>query len=268
MSWSAPRPLAVARQFLASYYALMLEYRAEIFLWVIANVLPFILMGIWVQAAATSGRGLSAEYFMRYFLAIFIIRQFTIVWVIWEFEMLVVEGKLSALLLRPIDPVWSFIAMHAGEQLTRIPFWASIVAGFLLLNPHVAWLPSAADLGLAIAATMLAFVLRFAMQYTFALLSFWIERASALERISFLPYLFLSGMVAPLETFPPWIREIALLTPFPYLLYFPAKLLIGVPAEVTLGRAFLTIGVWCIVLIVANRVLWRAGLRQYSGMGA
>ena len=72
-----------------------------------------------------------------------------------------------------------------------------------------------------------AFLVRFLLHWTFAMLSFWNERASAFERLLIVPYLFLSGLVAPLETFPEALRSIVFLTPYPYLLYFPAKILSG-----------------------------------------
>ncbi|XWK88480.1 MAG: ABC-2 family transporter protein [Phormidium sp.] len=96
--------------------------------------------------------------------------------------------------------------------------------------------------------------------------SFWIERATALEQIWFLFFLFLSGIVAPLEVFPPQLREFVLWTPFPYILYFPAALLVGLPVNV--GRGFLAMLGWCVIFFVLNRWLWRRGLKRYSGMGA
>ncbi|HEY9661491.1 MAG TPA: multidrug ABC transporter permease, partial [Allocoleopsis sp.] len=104
---------------LSVYYAYMLEYRAELFFWVLSSSLPFILMGVWVEAAQTGQFGLSALDFIRYFLAVFIVRQFTIVWVIWEFEREVVEGKLSFRLLQPIDPIWHHFFSHVAERIAR-----------------------------------------------------------------------------------------------------------------------------------------------------
>ena len=73
-------------------------------------------------------------------------------------------------------------------------------------------------------------------------------------------------MIAPLKVFPEPIRAIALLTPFPYLIDFPASILIGLP--VNLNRGFLSIIGWFFFFLGLNRLLWRAGLRKYSGMGA
>jgi ABC-2 type transport system permease protein len=115
-------------------------------------------------------------------------------------------------------------------------------------------------------AIVLGFILRFIIQYTFALFAFWTERASAIEQFWFLFYLFLSGYLAPLEVFPPLLRDIVLWTPFPYLIHFPSALLLGLPVNITQG--FLAILGWTAIFWVCNRWLWRQGLKQYSGMGA
>jgi len=255
----------VGRQYLATQYANMAEYRSEIILWLFAMVLPFILMGPWMTAAATGRLAMTPEQMARYFLAVFIVRQFTVVWVIWDFEFQIVEGRLSGQLLKPIDPVWNYVCMHLAEQMTRLPFWIVLVTVFLLCNPGARWTPGWSCL-LAVPAIALTFTLRFALQYTFAMLAFWMERAAAIEQLSFLPYMFLSGLVAPLAVFPPGLRHLAEMTPFPYLVDFPAQLIIG--GHVDAGRGFVTMGAWIVALLLLNRLMWHRGLRQYSGMGA
>ena len=251
---------------LSVYYAYMIEYRAELILWVLAGSLPIILMGVWIQAAQGGKFGLTPVDFARYFLAVFLVRQFTVVWVIWEFEREVVEGKLSPRLLQPLDPVWHHISSHLSERVARMPFALFLVILFFLLYPQAFWLPSLGNLLLFAVSVMLAFALRFVIQYTLAMFAFWTERASALENLFFLFYLFLSGIIAPLDVFPEPVKAIVLLTPFPYLIDFPASLLVGLPVDIT--RGFLSIIGWFLVFLGVNRLLWRKGLKQYSGMGA
>ncbi|MEO1068015.1 MAG: ABC-2 family transporter protein [Cyanobacteria bacterium J06638_6] len=260
------KALKVARVMLSVYYAYMVEYRAELVFWVLSGTFPLILMGLWVEAAQGDRFDLSPTELVQYFLAVFLVRQFTVVWVIWEFEREVVEGKLSPYLLQPIDPVWRHFFSHVSERFARLPFALLLVGLFLLLYPYAAWLPSLGNLLLGLLAVMLAFCLRFLMQYTFALAAFWTERASALEQFWFLLYTFLSGMVAPLALFPEAVRAVVLWTPFPYLIYFPASLLINRPSNVIQGFAAMVL--WALLFWGLNRWLWRRGLRQYSGMGA
>jgi ABC-2 type transport system permease protein len=248
------------------YYAYMVEYRAELILWVLAGSLPLILMGVWHQAAQAGSFALSSLEFTRYFLSVFLVRQFTIVWVIWEFETEVVEGRLSPKLLQPIDPVWHHVASHLAERLARLPFSFILILLFFSLYPQSFWIPSWGSLVLAIPATLISFALRFVIQYTFAMMAFWTERAAALEQFFFLLYLFLSGFIAPLEVFPPLIRSVLLWTPFPYMIHFPASLITGLPVNV--GQGFAVPLLWFGLFFGLNRWLWRQGLRHYSGMGA
>ncbi len=251
---------------LSVYYAYMVEYRAELILWVLSGSLPIILMGVWIKAAQGGQFGLTSIDFARYFLTVFIVRQITVAWVIYEFEREVVEGKLSPRLLQPLDPVWHHVASHLSERIARIPFALLLIALFFGLYPQAVWLPNLGQILLFIVAVALAFILRFTIQYTFAMFAFWTERATSLENLWLLFYLFLSGLIAPLDVFPEPIRTIVLFTPFPYLVNFPASLLVGLPVDI--GRGFLSIIAWILIFLGANRLLWRAGLKRYSGMGA
>ena len=262
MSWA----WRVARALLGSQYALMLEYRAEIALWALSGVLPFIMLGVWSQAEAASSLGLDRIQLGRYFLAGFVVRQFTLAWVVFAFEEDALQGRLSPYLLQPLHPLWRYLAAHLAEQATRLPFVAAIAATFFLLQPETFALAAPPRLLLALLATWLAFALNFLLQSSIACLCFWSERASALERLLLIPFLFLSGLVAPLEAYPPAMRQLAYATPFPYMIHFPAQLLAGGPVAVAAGfRAMLG---WLLLLLPLCLLLWRTGVRRYTAMGA
>ncbi len=256
----------VIKVLLETQYAYMLEYRAELWLWVLAGSLPIILMGVWQQAADTGQFGLSSIEFIRYFLAVFIVRQISVVWVIYEFEHQVVDGTLSYKLLQPLDPVWHHLISHISERFARLPFIILLLILGLALYPQAIWWPGWLQILQFSVVTILVFFLRFLMQYTFALCAFWTERAMAIEQFWFLLYLFLSGMIAPIELFPPQMQEFLLWTPFPYMIHFPAAILIGLPVNV--GRGLLMMGLWSGIFWVVNRWLWKHGIKKYSGMGA
>ena len=221
---------------------------------------------MWIKASEGGNFDFTPQEFARYFFSVFLVRQLTTIWVIWEFEREVLEGKLSLRLLQPLDPVWHHVARHLAEKMTRIPLIVLFCGLFFLLYPEAAWVPSLRNSCLSLVAIAFAFILRFAIQYTFAMLAFWTERASAIQQFWFLFYVFLSGTIAPLEVFPDTVRQIVEWTPFPYLMHFPATLLMGLP--VNFSRSILIMLGWTTIFIVLNRWLWRRGLKQYSGMGA
>ena len=257
--------LRIARALFISQYALMLEFRAEILLWALSGLMPLLMFSLWSGAPAGAAAGISPQAFARYFLAAFVVRQFTVVWVVYAFEEDNLLGRLSPLLLQPLPLFWRYAAAHLAEQATRLPFVVGMVALFFWAVPEAAWIPSPTRLLLALLAAHLGFWLSFLLQHAITMLCFWSERASALERFLFMPYLFLSGMLAPLDLYPEAVRRFALLTPFPSMLYLPAQLASGGPIDAVAG--FQTVAIWLAVLIPLNLVLWRAGVRRYAAMG-
>ncbi|MFZ9951004.1 MAG: ABC transporter permease [Vulcanococcus sp.] len=260
------RPLRIARALLSSQYALMLEYRAEIALWALSGVLPLIMLGVWQGSGAGLAAGLTPEQLGRYFLAAFVVRQFTVVWLIHVFEEDALQGKLSPQLLQPLHPLWRHLAAHLAEQATRVPFVLVMLALVGLWQPAMLPLPGPGRLLLALLAIVAAFCLRFILQSILTMACFWSERAAALDRLLLIPYLFLSGLVAPLATFPPAVRRLAEATPFPSMVAFPAALLAGEPVAVLAG--FARLAAWCLLLLPIALLLWRLGIRRYSAMGA
>jgi ABC-2 type transport system permease protein len=256
----------VSRSLLVTYYAYMMEYRAELLLWALSGSLPFILMGVWSEAAQQVNFGLSSIEFSRYFLAVYLARQLTVVWVIWDFERDIVDGKLSFRLLQPVDPVGHHLAAHISERCARLPFIFGLVALFFLLYPAAFWLPNLSTFALFAIAGCCAFALQFLIQYTLAMFAFWTEKASSIQEVWFLVHLFLSGSIAPIAIFPAEMRSIVMWTPFPYIINFPASILTGLKVDYV--HDFGVMFIWGAIFLVLNRWLWRKGLRQYSGMGA
>lgn len=244
----------------------MLEYRAEQVLWVLGTVLPFILMGAWITVAGQAEMELSQGQIARYFFATFVVRNLTLVWVVWVFERDLIEGTLSHQLLQPLNPMWRYMAQHVSERLTRVPPILIIGLIFFWVYPPARWIPGWEALAIAPFVIALCFVMRFFVQYCFAMLAFWTERAHAVEQLWALPYMFLSGLVAPLEFYPEALRQILIYTPFPYLMWFPAQVIIGGEVNLLLGIGVMTF--WTIAFYLGMRGLWRLGLRQYTAMGA
>lgn len=263
--------LRFLRQFCALvsvYYAETMEYRAEMVLWVAGTVLPFILMGVWMTASAASegAMAMSPAQIATYFFATFVVRNLTLVWVVWEFETDVIRGNLSHYLLHPMDPGWRYVAYHVAERAVRIPIIILIGVIFFSIYPAAIWTPSVADVTVALGVIALTFTMRFCVQYAFAMMAFWTERAHSVEQLWALPYMFLSGMVAPLSLYPERMQEILLWTPFPYLIWFPAQVLTGQQVHLLFGLGVMVF--WTTIFFATYRMLWRIGLSQYSAMGA
>ena len=248
-----------------SQYALMVAYRAEITLWALSGILPLIMLGLWVSSDQLPDNYFDKVSICRYFISVFIVRQFTAVWVMISFEEDQLEGKLSPFLLQPITPFWRYLFSHLAEQFSRLPIVILMLIILFVFLPNAFWFPSLKSLILFVFFVFWAFILRFLLHWTFAMLCFWNERASSLERLLLLPYIFLSGLVAPIESFPSHVKNIALITPFPYMISFPSKLL--AQETVDLFNSVLLMSIWSVVLVILSIFTWKKGVKKYSAMG-
>ena len=125
---------------------------------------------------------------------------------------------------------------------------------------------------LSIISTFLSFLIQFLIQSIVACLCFWTEKASSIERLLFIPTLFLSGLLAPVASFPEYIKSWIYLTPFPYLIDFPANLLSG--NETNISGGFSMQILWILLLfpvfknmVCRNKKIYCHGImnqRKYS----
>ena len=103
------------------------------------------------------------------------------------------------------------------------------------------------------------------MQSIIACLCFWTEKASSIERLLFIPTLFLSGLLAPVVSFPEYVKSWIYVTPFPYLIDFPANLLSGNITNLTFGFSMQIF--WISILLPIFRRAWSMGTKKYTAMG-
>ena len=82
----------------------------------------------------------------------------------------------------------------------------------------------------------------------------------------FIPTLFLSGLLAPVVSFPEYVKSWIYLTPFPYLIDFPANLLSGNATNIIGGFSMQVL--WILLLIPTFKKMWAAGTKKYTAMGS
>ena len=246
-------------------YSNMLEYRVEIALWAISGIIPFFMLNIWTNNDLNESINMSNEMLSRYFLSAFFIRQFSVVWVVFTFEEDALLGKISPYLIQPLHPFLRYFAQHVAEQITRLPFAIIISFIFFLFNPESLWIPSLGIFTLSCISTFFSFLIQFLMQSIIACLCFWTEKASSIERLLFIPTLFLSGLLAPVISFPEYVKSWIYITPFPYLIDFPANLLSGNITNLTFGLSMQIF--WISILFPIFRRAWSMGTKKYTAMG-
>ncbi|MGI9548493.1 MAG: ABC transporter permease [Bdellovibrionales bacterium] len=172
-------------------------------------------------------------------------------------------GKISAFLLYPFNFLSYQFSKFLSEKILQlligcISFGIAIFFNFIQ------------EISLMIFLKFFAFVLMinlfwFFTQTLIGLLSFWIEETWSLNVCIRFITAFMSGAFIPLELYPEWLQNLLFFTPFPYLIYFPVKILTGSPISFFL--CFSIISFWIFVLVITTRLTWKQGLKMYTGAG-
>jgi ABC-2 type transport system permease protein len=260
-----------AQQFKTTF-ASMVQYRASLFIWMIAQVLePLVYLIVWstVSNGAEGGSvgGYTARGFAAYYLVFMLVNQVTFTWIMWEYEYRVRQGSLSFALLKPVHPIHSDISDNLSSKVITLPILLLVAGGLALVFHPTAPLAWWAVLAF-IPVLVLAFLVRFLLEWSLAMAAFWTTRVNAINQVYFILMLFLAGQIAPLTLFPRWMQIVADILPFRWMLGFPVELLLG---RLTPVQALEGLGaqvVWVIVSLAVIRLIWRAGVRVYSAVGA
>jgi ABC-2 type transport system permease protein len=177
-------------------------------------------------------------------------------------------GDVVADLLRPVPPVWSYLATDLGRAgfaaLTR--FAGPVLVGALVFT--LRWPQRPATYPLFAVSVLLATVTCFGCRYLTEAAAYWLLDARGPRIVWSLTSNALTGLVFPLSFLP--VRLSALLwtaTPFPWLLQAPVDIL--VERHSTLGAVGLVAGqvVWAGIMLAVAGYAQRLGTRRLVVQG-
>ncbi len=177
------------------------------------------------------------------------------------------NGSVRKYLIQPVDMLdylfWHRIAHKlVYYAIALVPF--ALV--FWLCRGYLPAWPGANVMAAFVSSLVMAFLIGFLIEALIGLISFWFLEVSSLIFIYMMMNYFLSGHMIPLEWIGEWIPWV-FYTPFRYLAYTPAAILLGriptsqLPAELAVQAT------WVVVLLIANRVAFERGVRRYGAFG-
>ncbi len=177
-----------------------------------------------------------------------------------DIERDVISGNIAVTLVRPYDYLLARFAIAMAH--TVLAAAVAIPAAFA-----IAWMAAGtvAVTPFGAAAFALALVWRtllfWMMQAIAGLATFWLEKATAFVWILGLLILIFGGGAVPIGFWPDWARTIAELTPFPTMMYYPARLLVQPSVELLVATAVRST-VWMVILGSIVWLLYRRALRR------
>ena len=253
-------------------FQIMSAYRVSLFLYALFSFIrPIIFLAAWIAVADSQGGrigSLSKADLAGYYVITIIVTHLTAAWDFFEFEFEIRQGRLSPKLLRPIHPtihnsITGNILWKLMTSVAVVPVAVLIAITFDARFATQPW-----HIAVGIPSLLLSAALTFVFGWVFASVAFWTTRVHAVVTLYQRAAFIFSGQVAPLTLLPGPLLAVAFATPFGYMLGVPAEILRGGP---DLTTALLMVAgqvVWLAIGIVLYRIVWNAGLRQYSAVGA
>ena len=248
-------------------FAGAVAYRAEMLVWMLTMTMPFVSLALWSAVAADAPVGrFDQKSFVAYFLATVVVRQLTGSWIVWELIQEIKSGALSSRLLKPIHP----LVVYSAENLSAVPLralFATPVALIAIASGGAA-LPRQPYVVAAFLLSLFgAWAITFFVMTIVGCLSFFIESSASILEVWLSLFMVLSGYLVPLELFPGWVRDVADVLPFRYMLGFPVEILIGMSNDAAIARGLaMQLGYGCASAVLAL-ALWRAGVRRFGAFG-
>lgn len=247
-----------------------LAYRASAFIWMLTDVIHCMVMPL-VWLSAYNGKAAIGGYhpgeMVTYYVLMAFVTNFIVSHLMWDLSWEIKEGVLSQWLLRPVPVGWMLFARNLSWRAMRMVLFLPMAAlalwyysRFTALSPlHLGW-----EFWLSV---FLGHLVSFWVAYGLACLAFWLQEVQSVFSLYYVPMLLLSGWVAPIALMPAWLQTLASIMPFRYTTAVPTEIALG---KLTGELMWSQIGIqalWVLIGMGLTAILWRAGLRQYAGVG-
>lgn len=173
------------------------------------------------------------------------------------------SAKLTYKLLAPVSPWLDYLVADIATKAIRIVlFYCPCALLLMLFGSFTAMNLLPVFLSLLIAATI-----GYCISFLIGCLSFWITEIWGVSAMKSLLLSVFAGAIFPLTILPSGIRNILMLTPFPYVSYVPAALMMGDSIAIDLPHALFTGAIWCVLLVLSLMLQWKQGLKKYESVG-
>lgn len=252
-------------------WAQMLVYRLNFTLWRVRTVLMFLLTYfIWwtVFESQTQVFGYTRSSILTYILLLAILRAIVYSSRTTDVMNKINDGSFSNFLLRPIKVIRYYLAQDAADKLLNIVFMIFEISLILvLLKPEFIIQTNPFAIFLFVISVILATILWFCISMIISLLSFWVENSWG---PLFLLMIFVEGLgggLFPIDIFPKAIFNFLMITPFPYLIYFPAKVYLNSFSNSELTLYFSIFVFWVITTWALMNWVLKKGLKHYTSEG-
>jgi ABC-2 type transport system permease protein len=246
-----------------------LAYRAAGLIWITTDIVTAVTMPLVWAAAARTGpiAGFTTSDFVLYYLCMLLLGSFVTSHIMWDLATEIKEGQFSTALVRPISFYQFTFFRNLSWRIIRTILFAPIFV--ILLFAYRAFLGDATIIvGWQFwVSLVLGHLVSFTFVMMMAMIALFVQEAYSIFELYYIPMLFLSGQLFPILVLPDWARQLAMFFPFYFTTGAPTEILIGRVAGEAANQVIMIQVVWVVVCYGMSKLLWRHGLRYYTGVG-
>lgn len=166
------------------------------------------------------------------------------------------SGTVVARCIRPASFLGQSVSEMAGALLLQsVVNFFIVAAGFLCFGKYMI-IPTFRAVLLFVPCFILSALLRIMLVEVFSLLCFFSTGHLGITWTRIALFEFFSGAMIPVAMFPDWLKNIAYMTPFPYMVQIPIGLLLGQELPVSLPMIFLIQIIWIGFFVLLHNLIY------------
>lgn len=212
--------------------------------------------------------GYTRPEMLTYVLVINVLRSFVFTGRGWQLVGEISSGRISSYIVRPISYHGYALSLDLAQKTIHVVSAFLEVALLAVLVPGGLYLPhEPATWLLFLSAMVVSSLLFFFMEFMISSLAFWTSESGGPLFCFELFLQFAAGTFFPLDVLPEALRRLLSATPFPYMVYFPARIFLE---KVSLGEAARLLSIetaWLAVFVAGALAIWKVGVRSYAAEG-
>jgi viologen exporter family transport system permease protein len=265
------RDLRVLRRMTVAEIVQQSIYRGAWVIYMAANIcVPIISLLIWRTAIASGAQlPIDERYVTTYFVLLSLVTMATSSWMTGFLAADIRLGKLSSWMVRPASLLLGFVANNLSEKFLKLFALVPMVGILWWIFRDSMNIPAGPGHWVVFAVSLvLGAILVFTIDLLIGSLAFWMDDVAALAQARLIIASVLSGAVVPLALMPDWSRGFIDHQPFRFTVSFPVEIVAGdlTGSELVTGLA-IQFG-YVVGFAVLARLVWSAGIRSYSAVGA
>lgn len=178
------------------------------------------------------------------------------------------QGELNKYLIYPL----SYFKFRFSTYLAHASFYAGQL--LIILSVYFSFFSDFNFIKLGMMESLFIFIYLFVavLCYFFIscvieLISFWADNIWSLAVMLRVAGSFLGGVMVPYHFFPEQVKTALNLTPFPYFVSPVLEIFFQTNTERSMVMSLSVLSLWTILFMILTKILWKKGLKQYSGIG-